>query len=78
MCRMEQLCRMKNSSNSIIMFLGWKISLTSIIEQDEIIHLFAEGQIISKRFFSDRGFFQKTNEDMSHTSKNEFIHSFFG
>ena len=26
-----------------------------------------KGQIISKRFFSGRGFFQKTNENTSHT-----------
>ena len=37
-----------------------------------------KGQIISKRFFSGRGFAQKTNENTSHTSKNEFIRSFFG
>ena len=29
-------------------------------------------------FFSGRGFAQKTNKNTSHTSKNEFIHSFFG
>ena len=40
--------------------------------------LAVKGQIISKRFFSGQGFFQKRNENMSHTSKNEFIHSFFG
>ena len=39
---------------------------------------FVKGQIISKRFFPGRGFFQKTNENTSHTSKNEFIRSFFG
>ena len=38
----------------------------------------AKGQIISKRFFSGQGFAQKTNENTSHTSKNEFIRSFFG
>ena len=38
----------------------------------------SKGQIISKHFFSGRGFSQKTNENMSHTSKNEFICSFFG
>ena len=38
----------------------------------------SKGQIISKRFFSGRGFAQKTNENTSHTSKNEFIRSFFG
>ena len=38
----------------------------------------SKGQIISKRFFSDQGFFQKTNENTLHTNKNEFIRSFFG
>ena len=37
-----------------------------------------KGQIISKSFFSGRGFFQKMNKYTSHTSKNEFIRSFFG
>ena len=33
-----------------------------------------KGQIISKLFFSGRGFSQKTNENMSHTSKtNSFV-----
>ena len=39
---------------------------------------FTKGQIISKRFCSGRGFSQKTNENMLHTSKNKFICSFFG
>ena len=38
----------------------------------------AKGQIISKQFFSGRRFAQKTNENTSHASKNEFICSFFG
>ena len=38
----------------------------------------AKGQIISKHFFSGQGFFQNTNENTSHTSKNEFIRLFFG
>ena len=29
-------------------------------------------------FFSGQGFFKKTNENTSHSSKNEFILSFFG
>ena len=37
-----------------------------------------KGQLISKRFISGRGFSQKTNKKSSHTSKNEFIRSFFG
>ena len=41
-------------------------------------HSVLKGQIISKRFFPGRGFFQKTNENTSHSSKNEFICSFFG
>ena len=37
-----------------------------------------KGQIISKCLFGVFNFFQKTNENTSHTSKNEFIRSFFG
>ena len=35
-----------------------------------------KGQIISKRFFVVLNFFQKTNENTSHSGKNEFICSF--
>ena len=37
-----------------------------------------KGQVISKGFFGVFNFFQKTNENTSHSSKNEFIRSFFG
>ena len=37
-----------------------------------------EGQIILKSFFGVFNFFQKTNKNMSHTNKNEFMRSFFG
>jgi len=37
-----------------------------------------KGQLISKANQSKRGFAQKTNENTSHSSKNEFIRSFFG
>ena len=37
-----------------------------------------KGQVISKGFFGVFNFFQKTNENMSHSIKNEFICSFFG
>ena len=37
-----------------------------------------KGQIISKCLFGVFNFFKKTNENSSHTSKNEFIRSFFG
>ena len=33
----------------------------------------AKGQVISKGFFGVFNFFQKTNENTSHSSKNEFI-----
>ena len=36
-----------------------------------------KGQIISKCLFGVFNFFQKTNENTSHSSKNEFIRSFF-
>ena len=37
-----------------------------------------KGQLISKYIFDVFNFFQKTNENTSHSSKNEFICSFFG
>ena len=37
-----------------------------------------KGQIISKCLFGVFNFFQKTNKNTSHCSKNEFICSFFG
>ena len=37
-----------------------------------------KGQLISKANCQGRGFSQKTNKNTSHTSKNEFIRSFFG
>ena len=38
----------------------------------------AKGQSISKCLFGVFNFFNKTNENTSHSSKNEFIRSFFG
>ena len=40
--------------------------------------LFDKGQLISKANQSSQGFSQKTNKNTSHSSKNEFIRSFFG
>ena len=37
-----------------------------------------KGQLISKWFFEVVDFLQKTNENNLHSSKNEFIRSFFG
>ena len=39
---------------------------------------FVKGQLISKWFYEVVTFLQKMNENNSHTSKNEFICSFFG
>ena len=49
------------------------ISLVGVLECQG-----SKGQIISKCLFGVFNFFQKTNENTSHSSKNEFIHSFFG
>ena len=38
----------------------------------------SKGQLISKRFFEVVDSLQKTNENKSHTCKNEFVRSFFG
>ena len=43
-----------------------------------IVDISTKGQLISKCIFVDFNFFQKTNENTLHSSKNEFIHSFFG
>ena len=51
----------------------WYI-LTVIIS----IYTFLKGQLISKCLLGVFNFFQKTNENTWHSSKNEFIHSFFG
>ena len=41
------------------------------------ISIIGKGQLISKWFFGVIDFLQKTNKNNSHTSKNEFIRSFF-
>ena len=38
----------------------------------------SKGQLISKCLFCVFNFFQKTNENKSHSSKIEFVRSFFG
>ena len=38
----------------------------------------AKGQLISKCLFDVFNFLQKTNENESHSSKSEFVRSFFG
>ena len=61
-----------------ILFDPKKITHNPIMSCIRIPAVIFKGQIISKRFFPGRGFSQKTNGNMSHTSKNEFIRSFFG
>ena len=43
-----------------------------------LLAFLTKGQIILKRLFCVFNFFQKMNKNTSHTSKNEFIRSFFG
>ena len=59
---------------------GQGISMKSFskVGSDKILGCTGKSQIISKCFFSSRGFFQKMNKNTSHTGKNEFIRSFFG
>ena len=61
--------------NFRILFL-WKDVLTCLHKWPENHSI--KGQLISKANQSSRGFSQKTNENTSHSSKNEFIRSFFG
>ena len=53
-----------------------RVSLTNILNYTNTF--VPKGQLISKANCQGRGFSQKTNENTSHTSKNEFIRSFFG
>ena len=59
---------------TIIWWIEWYLARALPISFDAT----SKGQIIWNLFFSCRGFSQKTNENTSHTSKNEFIRSFFG
>ena len=52
--------------------LFYKIPSRFLLQSD------IKGQIISKANCQAQGFFKKMNENTSHTSKNEFIRSFFG
>ena len=52
--------------------------LTNFLTCNLLIIASFKGQLISKRFFGIADFLQKTNENTSHTSKNELISSFFG
>ena len=43
-----------------------------------IFIVYSKGQLISKCLFGVFNFLQKTNENKSHSSKIEFVRSFFG
>ena len=58
-------------------------ALTPYLQYKGLVHkrrhqFSGKGQLISKANQSSRGFSQKTSENTSYTSKNEFIRSFFG
>ena len=53
----------QNPNQKLQRFLPWK---------------FIKGQLISKCLFCVFNFLQKTNKNKSHSSKIEFVHSFFG
>ena len=60
---------------SVLFIDGW----LSIMEfQVTYLHMCPKGHLISEWFFEVVDFLQKTNKNTSHTSKNEFICSFFG
>ena len=56
----------------------WALFSTIFVGKKSCRFFFAKGQLISKCLFGDFNFFQKTNENTLHSSKNEFICSFFG
>ena len=51
---------------------------TANLNKSEELVTNTKGQIISKCLFGVFNFFQKTNKNKSHSSKNEFVRSFFG
>ena len=55
----------------------WSLNLTAKAELGGISTA-SKDQLISKSFFGVFNFFQKTNKNKSHSSKVEFIRSFFG
>ena len=71
-------------SNAILQFIRQKFKFAATIQifynlqQLSKFSTISKGQLISKANQSSRGFSQKTNENTSHSSKNEFIRSFFG
>ena len=56
----------------------WTGILSHVSKNDDEKTLLLKVQLISKRFSGLVDFLQKTNKNMSHSSKNEFIRSFFG
>ena len=58
-------------------WINWKIQWNKANRFGKILFSQTKGQIISKCLFGVFNFYQKTNENTSHTSKNEF-RSFFG
>ena len=54
------------------------MAATKLEQQICLSNTYTKGQIISKCLFGVFNFFQKANENTSHSSKNEFIRSFFG
>ena len=56
-------------------FTGFLLAIFPIVY---MLSSIIKGQLISKANCQGRGFSQKTNENTSHSSKKEFIRSFFG
>ena len=56
-------------------FLNKQLDYVTLVKDLKISY---KGQMISKRLFGVFNFFQKTNKNTSHSSKNEFIRLFFG
>ena len=61
----------------IYLGLKFQVGIAVLTLLIKIVLDFFKGQLISKCLFVDFNFFQKTNENTSHISKNEFIRSFF-
>ena len=85
-CLLKSYCQRQSPSNKV---LRWALSIIQNLkfwmvwrlgQFKEVLRwgISIKGQLLSKCRFVDFNFFQKTNKNTSHSSKNEFIRLFFG
>ena len=87
LCTIKAVCLPYMISKFSKAFAGYVVSKGGLISEGifnlvptskECVKSLSKGQLISKCLFGIFKFFQKTNENKSHSSKVEFVCSFFG